>query len=381
MKLTSLILFVGFIMRILIGFYVQFNGIENSLDGDVLNFYEQMRIVSLTGHYFEFQIGQNQLVNSFGILMYLFGSEPIIPCLISCAIWYISAIFFSKSLNLINCSETTKIYMAIAFILWPTAVYYTAIPLRESTQLMFITVAAYGALQAIARKNAGYLFFTVLGVVGAGSLHGALLAYGTFAAAASTFYYFANGRQIRVTTLIVGGVAASLVAWAGISLFSALSYDLSNGAVISLTSYQEGGLVLISRADYRTQAYDSGALGFILSIVSGFFQYMMEPLPTRIGSLSDIILAVENIARILVLTMAIFKLSKSQTAEGASLLLFLLLLYVALEVIWSVGTINWGTASRHHAPGLSLLLLIAAQAWAIPSSSKKTSQAMVSRLR
>ena len=353
MKLTSLILFIGFIIRILIGFYVQFNGIENSLDGDVLNFYEQMRIVSLTGHYFEFQIGQNQLVNSFGILMYLFGSEPIIPCLISCTIWYISAIFFSKSLNLINCSETTRIYMAIAFILWPTAVYYTAIPLRESTQLMFITVATYGALQAIARKNAGYLFFTVLGVVGAGSLHGALLAYGTFAAAASTFYYFANGRQIRVTTLIVGGVAASLVAWAGISLFSALSYDLSNGAVISLTSYQEGGLVLISRADYRTQAYDSGALGFILSIVSGFFQYMMEPLPTRIGSLSDIILAVENIARILVLTMAIFKLSKSQTAEGASLLLFLLLLYVALEVIWSVGTINWGTASRHHAPGLS----------------------------
>ena len=40
-------------------------------------------------------------------------------------------------------------------------------------------------------------------------------------------------------------------------------------------------------------------------------------------------------------------------------LLFILIAYFALETIWSLGTVNWGTASRHHIPATGILLAAA----------------------
>jgi hypothetical protein len=37
----------------------------------------------------------------------------------------------------------------------------------------------------------------------------------------------------------------------------------------------------------------------------------------------------------------------------------LLLMFFTAEFVWSTGTINWGTAARHHVPSLSLLLVAA----------------------
>jgi hypothetical protein len=36
---------------------------------------------------------------------------------------------------------------------------------------------------------------------------------------------------------------------------------------------------------------------------------------------------------------------------------FIFLSYLVMETIWSLGTSNWGTASRHHLPSLGLLLV------------------------
>jgi hypothetical protein len=41
------------------------------------------------------------------------------------------------------------------------------------------------------------------------------------------------------------------------------------------------------------------------------------------------------------------------------ILLFISFSYLAMETIWSLGTINWGSAVRHHIPALGLLLLAA----------------------
>jgi len=38
---------------------------------------------------------------------------------------------------------------------------------------------------------------------------------------------------------------------------------------------------------------------------------------------------------------------------------FIFISYFAIEVIFAQGTINWGTAVRHHIPGLGLLVLSA----------------------
>jgi hypothetical protein len=40
-------------------------------------------------------------------------------------------------------------------------------------------------------------------------------------------------------------------------------------------------------------------------------------------------------------------------------MLFIFISYFAIELIWAQGTMNWGTAARHHIPGLGLLVLSA----------------------
>ena len=35
-------------------------------------------------------------------------------------------------------------------------------------------------------------------------------------------------------------------------------------------------------------------------------------------------------------------------------------MFLLIEFMWAVGTVNWGTASRHHMPTLALLLIASA---------------------
>ena len=41
-------------------------------------------------------------------------------------------------------------------------------------------------------------------------------------------------------------------------------------------------------------------------------------------------------------------------------ILFIFLVYLLLEFLWALGTVNWGTASRHHLPSLGLLVIASA---------------------
>jgi hypothetical protein len=39
--------------------------------------------------------------------------------------------------------------------------------------------------------------------------------------------------------------------------------------------------------------------------------------------------------------------------------MFVFINYFILELIWSMGTVNWGTALRHHIPSFGLLVIAA----------------------
>ena len=83
---------------------------------------------------------------------------------------------------------------------------------------------------------------------------------------------------------------------------------------------------------------------------------MIEPLPWRISSLGDVVVFAENWIRILLLLLALAGIRRSTGPRRATALIFLYI-YVVAELMWSLGTINWGTAARHHAPQIPLLLL------------------------
>ena len=52
------------------------------------------------------------------------------------------------------------------------------------------------------------------------------------------------------------------------------------------------------------------------------------------------------------------KISTLQANER-KLALFLFAMFFTLEIMWALGTVNWGSAARHHIPAIGLLVISA----------------------
>jgi len=86
-------------------------------------------------------------------------------------------------------------------------------------------------------------------------------------------------------------------------------------------------------------------------------QYMLEPMPWRIATGLDLALFIENIFRCLFIffsVKALFTIKQDLKTP----LVFLILSFFAIEMLWALGTVNWGSAVRHHIPGMGILMII-----------------------
>ena len=115
-----------------------------------------------------------------------------------------------------------------------------------------------------------------------------------------------------------------------------------------------------SRAQYADLKLEiEGVSGLLFFLPASLFQYLFEPMPWRNLSLVDYILVLENMMRAVFIFFAVRGLfvlpSKSNEKK---IIFFLLVCFFSTELIWAVGTTNWGTASRHHVPSLGILLLL-----------------------
>ena len=86
------------------------------------------------------------------------------------------------------------------------------------------------------------------------------------------------------------------------------------------------------------------------------FQYLFEPLPQRISSFMDLALFFENLVRLYLIYNAVISFKNIKNAQFGILIFSY---YILIELIWSLGVNNWGTASRHHIPSSGLLVLCA----------------------
>lgn len=93
------------------------------------------------------------------------------------------------------------------------------------------------------------------------------------------------------------------------------------------------------------------------TIISAFAAYQIMPLPWQLGSIADLVLAVENMFRVFLLLSYLFY-RKKLTQFHKDNMDVLFLIWFLIELVWSVGTVNWGTASRHHVPAVGLLVIV-----------------------
>lgn len=363
MKYLKLIIFAGFAIRLLYAARIGFQGAADGLDMDAESFYLHMVNIARTGIYEPMRIGEPLLVNTIGALMGLFGDGVFVGCLFSCLAWLVSGLFFSKSVALTDANDSLKMMAVTLYSFWPTGIPYTTITLREPYQLMFVSIALYAALALFRGRNAFYWPVLAFGLIGTGALHGGLAAFGiAMFILTMIFYSLFGGSKFPLAQVLFAAVLAFIIGYFGFLNSGSLGYNIEGGLIESAQSYQGGGLGNYGRTNYKEEVASITGLDALFFVPIGLFQYLFEPMPWKISTSSDIVLFVENLTRLAIILLAIVELVKSPKHPQRTLLFFLISAYFAQEMLWSLGTVNWGTASRHHVPAMGLLILTGLQA-------------------
>jgi hypothetical protein len=355
-----IVLFGGLLLRLGTLLAVLSLGLYNVLAGtDSLSFYEDATYIAVSGDYYPFELGWKPYVNTLGFFMYQFGQSVSFMFLSSTAAWFLSAILIDKSLQIVGANQTMRLISAAVMAFEPSLLLATSIPMREAFQLLGMTIIAYSLVNIFVVRNYTYAILMIAGAALAGALHLSLLV----SASLFSILIFLGLRyaehKLSLFQIAVAGLLGIVVV---IIVTGVIQARYDNGAADLLETvdvFRDTGASLDARAQYDDRVGPSSSVaGGIVGLFIGFVQYMLEPMPWRISSPGDIIVLIENILRLLLVGLVIrnFRaLSHRERALSATLLL----MFFTTEFVWSTGTINWGTAARHHVPSLSLLLIAA----------------------
>lgn len=355
---VKVIILIGFILRLFVAIWNGFYGPSPGADLDAVGINGFALKVGETGLLDDWVIGYIPYTNILGIVYHYTINHVFIGSLLSCIAWLLSAFFFYLSIRFFITNERVNFKILVIYSLLPSSIFLTSVTLREPYQLLFINIAIYAFLKVYISNASRYFAVLILSLVCAGSLHGGLFAFGLYFFSVGVLMYTSlRKKNISSVSIYFFGIILLLLLIQGIILFSGVAYSLDGGIEKAIDNYQMGLLGVEARANYRSQEIDKLYIFIPLSIL----QYLFEPLPWRIGNLSDFILCAENIIR----GWLIWKILRGINSVKFGLIArrrafyFMVISYFAMEIIWSAGTINWGTAVRHHIPAFGLLLLAA----------------------
>lgn len=354
------IILLGFSLRLLVAIWNSFFGPSMGAEGDAITFH--LVATGQFGNLDEVKFQYGWIYSLFLYYLYAVTIDSIfVGSLFSCVAWLISAIYFDKSLRLLSISTKNRNIALLIYALLPSAILFTAVTLREVYQLLFVSTSIFCALQIIKHNSTSHWLGLLLSCLGLSFLHVGLLAYSLFLILL-TFYFRVESSSSALekilfylpSILILGFYAA--LSFESVSDSGGYNADFSKGIAAAVETYQSGHNE--SRAMYTNKPEIDGISGLMVFIPVSLFQYLFEPFPWRVSTLFDFALFIENLLRgWLIIAMVWLYFTKSPNIHNQLLLRFILISYFAMEVIWALGTVNWGSAARHHVPAMGLLLI------------------------
>lgn len=359
MKLNvSQVMLLGLVLRVGVSFWNGFFGPSLGAEQDATGLHV-LAVDLVTGQ----STLQYQVTLSYAyflaFLYWLVGPSAFVGGLVSCVAWSISADLLRRSMRLLHASVSAQMLAMLTYALFPSSVLWTSVTMREPYQLLLVNFLTYCALQiGVAHSRRHWLMMPPAVACGV-TLHAALVAWGAMTATATALWAMLNRRVWRrpVQLLVTSAVIIAAVVTARTAFSTVFSYPLENGLAAAVESYQRGGLVIGARTNYRREVSIESTEALVRFVPVSLLQYLFEPMPWRVSAPGDMPILLENLLRLLLLLQAIYFVFASGAQRRA--LVFLLGVFVALETTWSLGTFNWGTATRHHLPSLGLLVLAA----------------------
>lgn len=349
--MTSLILLSGLVVRVGVAVWNAHFGPSFGAELDALQFHE-FAVDASAGLDDERAFSTGWIYPSLlGLIYRLTIPSLFVGGLLSCFAWLLSGIALIKICRVVAINESATVIVMGLYAFLPSSFLTTAVTLREAYQMLFVNLALLSGLHLLRRFRARYVLLFISSAYAAAWLHAALAAFGLMAAIIFLVAKMIHQR-LRVGVLFVA-IGSVIVAFTSVVMVSGYDPSFSLSELVTLF---RAGTPDDARTNYPAPMVFNSNWDLITNLPLILLQYLFEPMPWRISGLADVYLFVENIGRLVLIVVAVRQtvLARPYRAD----LLALTGCYFAIEAIWAVGTVNWGTASRHHLPILGCLLVI-----------------------
>jgi hypothetical protein len=362
-------LWVGFGLRLIIALWNGFFGPSFGAEGDGVGLDRLAADVANGNPPEMFRISLSYIY-LLGAIYWLITPSSFLGSLLSCFVWLISTLIMVASMRLLGASLSSRAKAAIICGVIPSSVLWTGITMREPYQLLAVNTAMYAALHVVLR-NSWRHWALLLAATAIGALSHAVLLVWCAGVIVVTFALGVSARlRVSPVRLATAAVAILVFAYVGFKVFTEVYYPIPNGLVHAVSSYQAGGLAIGVRTNYRSSVALTSTLDLLVFIPTALFQYLFEPMPWRVSSISDLVPLAENLLRLGLIAQAIALLLRLPR-HACGPVFWALTAFVGLETLWALGTFNWGTAARHHIPSYGLLLIAAYGAAGKPLDVKR----------
>jgi hypothetical protein len=353
------LIWLGFVLRVIVAFWNAYFGPTIGAGGDAVGFHDIAVAFSRTLRPDPFHFG---VLYSYGlgVLYRLTYPSLFLGGVFSALAWALSAYVLVHIMRLLDFRGPQRTVVMALYALYPASILLTGVTLREAYQLLAVNAALYASLRIYLHGSRTCWLLLAASALGGGLLQPGIFVFGVFAAVATAIWVLFKSRgRIRWKQTAVAIPFIAICIWAGAGLFLRLyNYQMEDGLAGAIESYQRGGLSIGARTHYKTEVDIGGTGGFVGFVLAGLFQYLFEPMPWRPLMLIDIPTVFENFLRAVLIWQALLALLvMPHNRRIPAALIFAC--YLALELLFSVGTVNWGTAARHHVPSLGLLLVCA----------------------
>jgi len=290
------------------------------------------------------------LYRAFGASL-LFGEE------LSVLAFVLSCVVLVKLVDHLDLRRF-RVGIVLLFGLLPSAVIFRSVTLREAWQALFFLLFVYWAIRLWKQTGILILLFMLMSAFCMALLHHGLAKYAIYLIVIALYWVITSRKKrFRWARHLFAGllVVCVIISSQKMGLFTTLGEAMEEGSETrqTLLAYTE------VRTNFSFILDTSSVLGIVTTVPMVFVEYMFAPFPWQVENAKDVWVLLESMLRFVLLFFAVSSWRRS-SGEVRSCYGFLFIAVLGMELVWALGTANWGTAIRHHIPGLSIIVLLGA---------------------
>ena len=251
--------------------------------------------------------------------------------------------------------------LILLFGLIPSSIIYCSVTMREALQSLLTLLLVYWALRLRDRPGLGPIMAMTFVALALGASHHGLAIFALFAVVGAIVWaYGGRARRSAILGKVILGtvIVASLVVALnrGEHYLHALG-ALQSGRVLEFVDdFRMRTFELDARTNYGVHLNTSSLGSMTLTLFPVVIYYMFAPFPWQVANLSDAVAFAEAALRLILLLSTVVAFRRLR-GEPRKRMAFVIFLFALAEGLWALGTVNWGTAIRHHLPAWGLLVV------------------------